>query len=998
MNTMKKCSTCGSMYSGDLCPKCMAGFAQKATEPTMPPEELPLKPGQSFHGMEILELLGKGGMGVVYKARQPALDRMVALKILPQKMALDPDFQNRFIREAKALGSLSHPNIVAVYDFGAEAGLFYFAMEFVDGTNLRQILRDRKLSPEQALKIVPQLCDALEYAHGEGVVHRDIKPENILLDKKGRVKIADFGLAKLVGADVAAAGMLTVTNMVMGTPHYMAPEQVENPKGVDHRADIYAIGVVFYEMLTGELPIGRFEMPSKMVRIDVRLDDVVLKALEKSPDRRYQNASDIKDAVTRATTVTSSIESYSPTVITPKPKVQSKAPMGIAIGAAAAILLAIIVWKLVDKPDDHQPPVTSTNTHTNTNTTATTPVVSKDPPTTAAPLDLSIIHFTPDERPGGFVWQGVGTGFPRNPMPAKEPSEIDTLVKLMDDIGLTNIERGDVKQGYVAVWFRWEIAFMALETPNAERIEKQFLALHKMHNKWTHRKGALLVMAWVPRKERRPNFVDLVTRLQKKLGIPEDVPEIPLENLKLDRSDLPSDWVFRETPPLVPVPAGLVERYEVSMEPLEGADLLEYRVWVGKTAQDADRFAADKLGFAGRRKVEVRRSGRTVVALALQGHAFTAFEKVAKEARVLLGFPALTFETIALAPEDLPEGFTFDKIENDPAKVLHALGVTGLLQSDVPRASLYKLKPHGMVVLLESKESRNRSAIEQELRKTGSSWSYDPWVFGVEGPDDETLDVLEGRMRAKFAWDPQNSRYLSIAKTRLAPADVPAGYTMGTPKETENLYTVDLTGPQGVLKVRLSVTGQFPEYAEDKKFPGHKPGDIGIFKDSDYATAFVGGGTEADWPALDQLEARLRKKFRLGPPRVEEFSIESYLPEGCSITHRRDLGFPQNPRIYKSPTAVQSGLKELWAADLSGIVRAWSGVVNPGETQVFLFQAGEGVKTAELAVRLRRASAASKHLSIREKGSAIAVIRSDKTEDAEFKAVDEVIRNRMRVK
>src|SRR5947207_9111330 len=319
MNTMKKCSTCASLYSGDLCPKCIAGFAQKSTEPTAPPEELPLRPGQNFHGLEILELLGKGGMGIVYKARQPTLDRMIALKILPQKMALDPDFQNRFIREAKALGSLNHPNIVAVYDFGAEGGLFFFAMEYVDGTNLRQILRDRKLTPEQALKIVPQLCDALEYAHGEGVVHRDIKPENILLDKKGRVKIADFGLAKLVGADVAAAGMLTVTNMVMGTPHYMAPEQVENPKGVDHRADIYAIGVVFYEMLTGELPIGRFEMPSKLVKIDVRLDEVVLKALEKSPDRRYQNAGDVKDAVTKATSVSSSVVSSSSTALSTRP-------------------------------------------------------------------------------------------------------------------------------------------------------------------------------------------------------------------------------------------------------------------------------------------------------------------------------------------------------------------------------------------------------------------------------------------------------------------------------------------------------------------------------------------------------------------------------------------------------------------------------------------------------------------------------------------------------
>ena len=241
---MRKCSTCGNLYEGDLCPTCIAGFAQKQSDPQVPPEELPLQPGQTIHGMEILSLLGRGGMGVVYKARQPTLDRIVALKILPQKMALDPDFQNRFIREAKALGALSHPNIVMIHDFGAEGGLFFFIMEFVDGVNLRQVLREKTLTPEKAIRIVPQLCDALEYAHAEGVVHRDIKPENILIDKKGRIKITDFGLAKLVGVDQPV--MLTQTNMVMGTPHYMAPEQVENPKSVDHRADIYSLARSFY--------------------------------------------------------------------------------------------------------------------------------------------------------------------------------------------------------------------------------------------------------------------------------------------------------------------------------------------------------------------------------------------------------------------------------------------------------------------------------------------------------------------------------------------------------------------------------------------------------------------------------------------------------------------------------------------------------------------------------------------------------------------------------
>jgi hypothetical protein len=169
-------------------------------------------------------------------------------------------------------------------------------MEFVDGASLRQLLDARKLSPQEALAIVPQICDALQYAHNAGVVHRDIKPENILLDKNGPVKIADFGLAKLMGRDPKDLA-LTGTGQVMGTPHYMAPEQLEHPQEVDHRADIYSLGVVFYQMLTGELPIGRFAPPSTKVQIDVRLDEVVLRALEKEPDRRYQQVSEVKTRV-----------------------------------------------------------------------------------------------------------------------------------------------------------------------------------------------------------------------------------------------------------------------------------------------------------------------------------------------------------------------------------------------------------------------------------------------------------------------------------------------------------------------------------------------------------------------------------------------------------------------------------------------------------------------------------------------------------------------------
>ena len=314
MSEQQLCPQCGgdipSGAPAGLCPKCLmlAGLesrpaADPGTAATQPPpssastgfvpptvEEVAAR----FPQLEVLELLGRGGMGAVYKARQRELDRLVAVKILPPEVSRDPAFAARFTREARALARLNHPNIVGVYDFGRTGdGLFYFVMEYVDGVNLRQAILAGGMDPKQALAIVPQICDALQFAHDEGVVHRDIKPENILIDKRGRVKIADFGLAKLLEQESVDHG-LTATQQVMGTLRYMAPEQMEGTKTVDHRADIYSLGVVFYELLTGELPIGRFAPPSKMVEIDVRLDEVVLRALEKKPEQRYQHASEVK--------------------------------------------------------------------------------------------------------------------------------------------------------------------------------------------------------------------------------------------------------------------------------------------------------------------------------------------------------------------------------------------------------------------------------------------------------------------------------------------------------------------------------------------------------------------------------------------------------------------------------------------------------------------------------------------------------------------------------
>ncbi len=339
MTDENKCPHCGKPVPptalGGICPECMlkAGLAAQTEGPggagpqgtkIIQPPFTPAEITALFPQLEILECLGRGGMGVVYKARQPRLNRLVALKILAQEKDRDGQFTERFAREAQALARLSHPNIVTVHDFGcvgsrrgnekdvsqsattppphvggyesASGGLFYLVMEFVDGLNLRQLLLNGKLAPEQAMTIVPKICEALQYAHEQGIVHRDIKPENILMDKSGRVKIADFGIAKMLGLGNEREA-LTGAKDVVGTPHYMAPEQLEQPLTVDHRADIYSLGVVFYEMLTGELPLGKFALPSKKVQIDVRLDEVVMHTLEKEPDRRYQHANQLKTDV-----------------------------------------------------------------------------------------------------------------------------------------------------------------------------------------------------------------------------------------------------------------------------------------------------------------------------------------------------------------------------------------------------------------------------------------------------------------------------------------------------------------------------------------------------------------------------------------------------------------------------------------------------------------------------------------------------------------------------
>jgi serine/threonine protein kinase len=297
------CPKCGSELPPDapqgLCPRCLAAL-NFATE-TLPPGAVPLSPqapltpeelAPHFPQLEIIQCLGRGGMGVVYMARQKTLNRLVALKLLAPERSADAKFAARFEKEAQALAALNHPHIVTIHDFGQAGGFFYLLMEYIDGVNLRQAMQAGRFTPEQALAIVPPVCEALQYAHEHGIVHRDIKPENLLLDKTGRVKIADFGIAKMIGTTGENDG--ASLSQPFGTPAYAAPEQSGDRAKVDHRADIYSLGVILYELLTGELPKDKLEPPSKRVQIDVRLDEIVLRALETKPELRFATAAEFR--------------------------------------------------------------------------------------------------------------------------------------------------------------------------------------------------------------------------------------------------------------------------------------------------------------------------------------------------------------------------------------------------------------------------------------------------------------------------------------------------------------------------------------------------------------------------------------------------------------------------------------------------------------------------------------------------------------------------------
>ncbi len=314
------------------------------------PEDLTTLLPKDAYSVE--SFLGQGGMGAVYKGTQVRLQRPVAIKMMRRDQAKDRGYEERFRREALALAKLNHPNIVSVIDYG-EAGpdYLYIVMELVDGADLVGVIRSGQMTQELAMKLLPQICDALQFAHDHGIIHRDIKPSNIMLTRDGRVKMCDFGLAKRYDVD---SDFRTKAGTGMGTPDYAAPEQFSAAGVVDHRADIYALGVMIYQMITGDLPRGAWKPPSQRPGVVPQWDAIVSHAMEPNPQDRYARADEVKTAVSRIMLVDAveqapHLPAKSPAGEIPALKSKSKTLLLVSILSAAVVITAGVFF-VFDKP------------------------------------------------------------------------------------------------------------------------------------------------------------------------------------------------------------------------------------------------------------------------------------------------------------------------------------------------------------------------------------------------------------------------------------------------------------------------------------------------------------------------------------------------------------------------------------------------------------------------------------------------------------------------
>lgn len=320
MQKAQTCAECGSPIPENAregyCPKCLLALAN--TTAVVEAAELqlasPLPPGSpvsSFGSYQLIEIIGEGGMGVVYKARQRTLDRIVALKMMRSGSLASESEVKRFRSEAQAVARLQHPNVVAIHEVGEQDGQFFFSMDYIEGKNLAEVIRRTPLSPERAARYVKTIAEATHYAHERGILHRDLKPANVLIDASDQPRITDFGLAKHIETD----SDLTVSGAVMGTPSYMPPEQAAGRrKEIGLASDVYSLGAILYDLLTGRPPF-RADTPVDTLRqvLDTEpapprllnakvprdLETICLKCLAKEPGQRYSSAQELADDLGR---------------------------------------------------------------------------------------------------------------------------------------------------------------------------------------------------------------------------------------------------------------------------------------------------------------------------------------------------------------------------------------------------------------------------------------------------------------------------------------------------------------------------------------------------------------------------------------------------------------------------------------------------------------------------------------------------------------------------
>jgi len=318
---------------------------------------------------QVLGSIGRGGMGEVFKAYQPDLHRHVAIKTLLSGEQASEEFLQRFQREARMAAKLSHPNIVPIYDIGAEGKLHFIVMEYVEGRSLKQLLSEKKLDPEKSLKIAYTVARALQFAHEQKIIHRDVKPANLLIDKQGRVRVLDFGLARSLDGKG-----LTASSVMVGTPYYMSPEQAFGaPEELDHRTDLYSLGVVLYEMLTGRPPFEGGTVLAILRKIEDEdpappgvspaIDALVTRALAKDRERRFQSAADMADAIKSCLAGSAPVEALPPAAppraVVGKRSADFQVPrraVWAGAGALSAVFLMVLTWAWWPKDPPPAPP------------------------------------------------------------------------------------------------------------------------------------------------------------------------------------------------------------------------------------------------------------------------------------------------------------------------------------------------------------------------------------------------------------------------------------------------------------------------------------------------------------------------------------------------------------------------------------------------------------------------------------------------------------------